>query len=76
MGFAKITCDFPLYGIVKDLIIYFAKAFRYFSHYQFTTLHPFFYHVYGAVFFWEHLPVVVLANTCLKVTPNKTQIIS
>ena len=24
--FAKITCDFPLYGIVKNLIIYFAEA--------------------------------------------------
>ena len=33
-NFTKITCDFPLYGIIKNLIIYFAEAFRYFSHYQ------------------------------------------
>ena len=48
---AKITCDFFLYGIVSNLIIYFAEAFRYFSHYQFTTLLPFSYQVFGADFF-------------------------
>ena len=36
--FAKITCDFHLFRIVKNLIIYFAEAFQYFPHYQFTTL--------------------------------------
>ena len=52
MGFAEITRDFPLYGMVKkNLIIFFAKAFRYFSHYQFTTLLPFSYQVFGADFF-------------------------
>ena len=40
-GFLKDFADFPLYGIVKNLIIYFAEAFRYFSYYQFTTLFPF-----------------------------------
>ena len=49
--FAKIICDFPLYGIVKNLIIYFAEAFRYFSHYQLTTHLPFSYQVFGAAFF-------------------------
>ena len=68
--FAKITCDFPLYGIVKNLIIYFAEAFRYFSHYQFTTLIPFSYQAFGAAFFYEYFPVVVSVNTCLKVTPR------
>ena len=33
--FAKITCDFPLHGIGKNLINYFAEALQYFSHYQF-----------------------------------------
>ena len=63
---AKITCDSPLYGIVKNLIIYFAEAFRYVSYYQFTTLLPFSYQVFGATFLKEHFPVVVSANTCLK----------
>ena len=49
--FAKIICDFPLYEIVKNLIIYLADAFRYYSHYQFTTLLPFSYHVFRAAFF-------------------------
>ena len=66
--FAKITCDFPVYGIVKNLIIYFSKAFRYFSHYQFITVLPLSYPVFGAAYFWEHFPLVVSANTCLKVT--------
>ena len=48
--FAKITSDFPLYRIVKNLVIYFAEISRYFSHYQFTTLLPFSYHVFGAAF--------------------------
>ena len=40
-AFLKDFADFPLYGIVKNLIIYFEEAFWYFSHYQFTTLLPF-----------------------------------
>ena len=70
MGFVKITCDFPLYGIVENIIIYFAEPFRYFSYYQFTTLLPFSYQVFGTAFFKEHLSVVVSVNTCLKVTPK------
>ena len=66
-----ITCDFPLYGIVKYLIIYFAEAFRYFFNYQFTTLLPFSYQSFEAAFFYENLPVVVSANKCLKVTSKK-----
>ena len=48
--FARITRDLSLYGIVNNLIIYFAKAFRYFSHYKFTTLLLFSYHVFRAAF--------------------------
>ena len=48
--FAKITCDFALYGIVRK-IIYFVGAFRYFSYYEFTTLHPYSYQVFGTPFF-------------------------
>ena len=51
--FAKITCDFPLYGIVKNLIIYLLETFRYFSYYQFTILLRFSYHVTEAAFFWK-----------------------
>ena len=40
-AFLKNFADFPLYGIVKILIIFFAEAFWYFSYYQFTTLFPF-----------------------------------
>ena len=40
-AFLKDFADFPLYGIVKHLIIYYAEAVWYFSHYQFTTLTPF-----------------------------------
>ena len=68
-AFLKDFANFPLYGIVKNLIIYFAEAFWYFSHYQFTTLLPF-YQNFGSASFKEHLPVVVSANTCLKVTPK------
>ena len=63
-AFFKDFADFPLYGIVKNLMIYF-------PHYQFTTLLPFFYQNFGSDFFKEHLTVVVSANTCLKVTPKK-----
>ena len=69
--FAKTTCNFALYEIIKNLIIYFAEAFRYFSHCKFTTLLPFSYQVFGVAFFYEHLPLVVSANTCLKVIPKK-----
>ena len=65
-SFLKDFADIPLYGIV---IIYFAEVFWYFSHYQFTTLLPF-YQNFGSASFKEHLPVVVSANTCLKVTPK------
>ena len=51
MDFAKITCDFPLYRIVKNLIIYFVEALRYFPHHQFTILVPFSYQVFGPDFF-------------------------
>ena len=37
-GFAKIPCDVSFNGIVKNLIIYFAETFRYFSHDQFIFL--------------------------------------
>ena len=49
--FAKSTCDFPLYGIVKNLTIFFAEAFRYFSNYQLTTLLPFPYQFLGSASF-------------------------
>ena len=39
--FAKIIYDFPVYGTVKNLITYFAEAFRSVSRYQFTSLLPF-----------------------------------
>ena len=48
--FAKITCGFSLYETAKIPIIYFAEVFRFFSLYQFTTLFPFSYHVFGAAF--------------------------
>ena len=67
--FAKITCDLPLYGLLKNLIISFAEAFWYFSDYQFTTLLPFLSKLLIS-FFQGNLPVVVSANTCLKVTPK------
>ena len=65
--FAKIACDVPFYGKVKNLIINFAKAFRYFSHYQFIAPLSILSRFWSS-FFLEHLPVVVSANTCLKVT--------
>ena len=68
-AFLKDFSDFLLYGIVKNLRIYFAGAFWYFSHYQFTTLLPF-YQNFRSAFLKKHLPVVVLANTCLRVTPK------
>ena len=68
-AFLKDFAGFPLYGIVKNIIIYFAEAFWYFSHNQFTTLFPF-NQIFGSAFFKEHLPVVVSANTCSKVTPK------
>ena len=40
-AFLKDFADFPLSGIVKNLIIYFAGAFWCFSHYQSFTLLPF-----------------------------------
>ena len=49
--FDKITCDFPLYGIVKNLTIFFAEAFRYSSNYQLTTLLPFPYQFLGSASF-------------------------
>ena len=70
-GFAKITCDVLLYRTVKNLIIYGPEAFKYFSHYEFITLFPFSYHIFGAAFFYEDLPVIVLANTWLTVAPKK-----
>ena len=68
-AFLKDFANFPLYGIVKNLIIYFAEAFWYFSHYHFTTL-LLFYQNFGSASFKEHLPVVVSAKTRLKVTPK------
>ena len=67
-NFAKITCDFPLYGMVKNLMICFAEAFQYFfiinlSHFPLFLI-TFLEHIF-------HLPVVVSADTCLKVTPKK-----
>ena len=69
-AFLKDFADFPLYEIVKNLIIYFAESFQYFSHYQFATLHSpsFFNQNFGSASFKAHLPVAVSANTCLKVT--------
>ena len=61
-SFAKITCDVNLYRIIKNLIIYFAETFRCFSHDQSTTL---------LLFSEQHLLVVVSANLCLKVAPQK-----
>ena len=49
--FAKITSDFPLYGMVNNLIIYFTEAVRYFSHYQLTTFLIFSSEVFGVAFF-------------------------
>ena len=49
--FAKTTCNFSLYRIVNNLIIYFAEASLYFSHYQFTTVLLFSYQVFRAAFF-------------------------
>ena len=49
--FAKITCGFPLYGIVKNLKIYSAEAFRYFSHHQLATLLPSSCQIFEAAFF-------------------------
>ena len=51
--FAKIAYDI---SISKNLIIYFAEAFRYFSHYQFITLLPFSYHISGAASFLRTPP--------------------
>ena len=67
--FLKGFADFPLRGMVKNLIIYFAEVFWYFPNYQFTTLLPF-YQNFASAFFKEHLLVVVSANTCLRVTPK------
>ena len=70
--FSKCTCDFPLYGIVNNLIIYFAEASQYFFSWSiYNILLLFSYQVFGVAFFLEHLPVVVSANTCLKVTSKK-----
>ena len=55
--FAKITYDLALYGIVKNLIIYFAEAFRSFSHYQ-STYHfsLFFLSSFWSSFFFPEAP--------------------
>ena len=71
-AFVKDFADFPLYGIVKNLIIYFAEAFWYFSRYQFTTLLPF-YQNFGLASFKEHLPVFQLIHVWkwpLKISNN------
>ena len=49
--FAKIACDMSLYRIEKNLIIYFAEGFQYFSHFKFTTLLTSSYLLFGAVSF-------------------------
>ena len=67
-AFLKDFADFPLYGIVKDLIIFFAEAFRYFSHYQFTMLLHFFIKILDQLFLRN---TFVSANTCLKVITKK-----
>ena len=46
-------------------MIFFAEAFQYFANFKFL---PFPYQIFEVVFFNEHLPMVVSANTCLKVT--------
>ena len=69
--FAKTTCDFPLYGIVKNVIICFVEAFWYFFHCQFTTLPPLFLSSFWNGFFLVKLPVVVSVNAYLKVPARK-----
>ena len=66
-AFLKDFADFPLYGIVKNLIIYFAEAFWCFSHYQFTTLLPF-WSKFWISFFQRTPSCGYSANACLKVT--------
>ena len=61
-----------IYGIVKNVIISFTQACQYFSHRHFIILLPFSYEIFGASFFYEHLPVIVSANTCLKVTQKNS----
>ena len=68
-AFLKGFADFPLYGILKNLINYVAENFWYLSHYQFTTLLPF-YQNFGSASFKENLPEVVSPNACLKVSPK------
>ena len=68
--FAKIGCDVNLYGTVRNLITYFAETFRCFSH-DHLLLFSFFLSNFWTAFFKENLPMVVSANTCLKIVSPK-----
>ena len=69
-AFLKDFADFPLYGIVKNLISTSQKLFDIFLSIN-LQLFSLFYQNFGSALFKEHLPVVVSANTCLKLTPKK-----
>ena len=75
-GFSRTCIPPPVCGIIKDIIIQFAEAFRYsYHHHQYITHLPLRFQDLGASIFQEHLLVAVSAYTCLNVTSKKTQVI-
>ena len=76
MDFAKISCDFPLHGIVKNLIIIFRRSFLIFFSLSFDHFSSFFLSGFWSSFFLGTPSCACFSYYISESNPWKTQIIS